>query len=233
MERINDQKLIMTIVKKGEAKKLVSKIRAVGATGSTILLAEGYRMNERLRIFGIPTHREREVILTIVDEAMFNEVFELLGQQANLGKNTRGVTISIDVKNVLGITMLSGEEIADCSRRRGDESMLDDKRYDLIVTIINSGDAEDVVESTKRHGADGGTILRGRGTGVHEQTKLFNMLIEPEKDIVLTLIEKEKTMEILSGIKQDCELHKPGKGIAFVLETEKTVGLHALLETND
>ena len=57
--------------------------------------------------------------------------------------------------------------------------------------------------------------------------------IEPEKDIVLTLIEKEKTLDILSGIKADCELHKPGKGIAFVLEAEKTVGLNALLETNE
>src|SRR5690554_4368088 len=141
MERINDQKLIITIVKKGEAKKLVSKIRAVGATGSTILLAEGYRMNERLRIFGIPTHREREVILTIVDEAMFSDVFELLGKYATLGKHTHGITVSIDVKSVLGITMLSGKEIADCSRRRGDESMLDETRYDLIVTIINSGEA--------------------------------------------------------------------------------------------
>ena len=108
-------------------------LHALGATGSTILLAEGYRMNERLRIFGIPTHREREVILTIVDEAMFSDVFELLGKYATLGKNTRGITVSVDVKSVLGITMLSGEEIADCSRRRGDESMLDETRYDFCL----------------------------------------------------------------------------------------------------
>lgn len=232
VERINNQKLTVTIVKKGEATKVVSKIRAKGVTGSTILLAEGFRMNERLRIFGIPTHREREVILTIVDEAMFPVIFDTLSQHANLGKNTRGIVVALDVKSVLGMTALSGSEIADCSRRKGDESMLDECRYDLIITIVNSGEAEDVVESTKKRGADGGTILRGRGTGVHEQTKLFNMLIEPEKDLVLTLIEKERTMEVLEGIKQDCELAKSGKGIAFVLEAEKTVGLQAILNQN-
>lgn len=232
MERINDQKLIITIVKKGQAKKLVQSIRAKGATGSTILLAEGLRLNEKRRVFGIPVTREREVILTIVDEAMFHDIFDVLTLEANLGKHTPGIVISIDVKSVLGISALSGTEIADCSRR-GDEQLLDGTRYDLIVTIINSGEAEDVVESTKKHGADGGTILRGRGTGVHEQTKLFNMLIEPEKDIVLTLIEKEKTFDVLSGIKEDCELNKPGKGISFVLETEKTVGLNALFEKNE
>lgn len=101
--------------------------------------------------------------------------------------------------------------------------------YDLIVTIVNKGFSEEVVEASKKAGAEGGTILFGRGTGIREKAKLFNIVIEPEKEIVLTLIDRKKTEQVLETITQSVQLDKPGKGIAFVLEVDQTVGInHAL-----
>lgn len=103
------------------------------------------------------------------------------------------------------------------------------EKYDLIVTIVNKGDAETVVEASKKAGAEGGTIIYGRGTGIHEKTMLFSMLIEPEKEIVLTLIKKEKTEKVLEIIVEESNLNEPGKGVAFVLEVESTAGIcHAV-----
>ncbi|WP_179295368.1 P-II family nitrogen regulator [Bacillus sp. FJAT-45350] len=101
--------------------------------------------------------------------------------------------------------------------------------YDLIVSIVNKGYSEKVVEASKQAGAEGGTILYGRGTGIHEQAKLFNIAIEPEKELVLTLIDRDKTDEVLESIMVNAELNKPGKGIAFVLEVERTIGINHVL----
>jgi len=73
------------------------------------------------------------------------------------------------------------------------------KSYDLIITIVNRGLADEVVDATKSAGATGGTIIHGRGTGIHETAKLFGIPIEPEKDIVLTLIDSSKTDSVLNG----------------------------------
>ncbi|ADL07377.1 P-II family nitrogen regulator [Thermosediminibacter oceani] len=102
-------------------------------------------------------------------------------------------------------------------------------KFDLIVTIVNKGFAEEVVEAAKKAGAEGGTIIDGRGTGIHENAKLFGIPIEPEKEIVLTLIDRTKTEKVLEAISNAAELDKPGKGIAFVLEVEKTVGIYHLI----
>lgn len=98
--------------------------------------------------------------------------------------------------------------------------------FDLIVTIVNKGYSEQVVEASKKAGAEGGTILFGRGTGIHEKAKLFNIVIEPEKEIVLTLIDRNKTNQVLEAITQSVQLNKPGRGIAFVIEVERTVGIN-------
>ncbi|WP_261133778.1 P-II family nitrogen regulator [Bacillus sp. Marseille-Q3570] len=101
--------------------------------------------------------------------------------------------------------------------------------YELIVTIVNKGHSEKVVEASKKAGAEGGTIIFGRGTGIHEKSQLFNFVIEPEKEIILTLIDQKKTDQVLEAITIDAELNKPGRGIAFVLEVERTVGINHIL----
>ncbi len=98
-------------------------------------------------------------------------------------------------------------------------------QFELIVTIVNRGFAENVVDATKAAGASGGTIIHSRGTGIHENAKLFGIPIEPEKEIVLTLIEREKTGSVLDAIYTAVGLDKPSKGIAFVLNVEKIVGI--------
>ncbi|MGI6318315.1 MAG: P-II family nitrogen regulator [Firmicutes bacterium] len=102
-------------------------------------------------------------------------------------------------------------------------------QFDLIITIVNKGYAEKVVEASKKAGAEGGTIVLGRGTGIHEKAKLFGITIEPEKELILTLIKRELTQTVLDAIVTKADLCKPGKGIAFVLEIGKVVGISHLL----
>lgn len=97
--------------------------------------------------------------------------------------------------------------------------------FELIVTIVNKGDASKVVEASRHAGAEGGTIVHGRGTGIREQAKLFGIRIEPEKDIVLTLIPKNRTQQVLGAIVTAAQLDKPGFGIAFVLDVARVAGI--------
>jgi nitrogen regulatory protein PII len=100
--------------------------------------------------------------------------------------------------------------------------------FELVVTVVNKGNADTVVAASKRAGAEGGTILFGRGTGIHEQAKLFSIPIEPEKEVVLTLIARNKTEAVLQAILEDSGIEQPGKGIAFVLPVERTTGIKHL-----
>jgi len=97
--------------------------------------------------------------------------------------------------------------------------------FDLVVTIVNRGFAEEVVNAAKKAGAEGGTIINGRGTGIHENMKLFGIPIEPEKEIVLTIIDRGKSENVLTAISNAVDLNKPGQGVAFVLEVKRTAGI--------
>lgn len=97
--------------------------------------------------------------------------------------------------------------------------------YDLIITIVNKGFSEKIIKASQKAGAKGGTIMHGRGTGIHEHASIFGITIEPEKEIILTLIKKDMTETVLNAIMEAGELKKPGKGIAFVLDVGKVAGI--------
>lgn len=102
-------------------------------------------------------------------------------------------------------------------------------KVSLIITVVRKGWGDKVLEASMKAGAEGGTILMGRGVGVHEQQKILGISIEPEKEIVLSVVYPDKSEAILQEIVKDCELEKPGAGIAFVVPVERVVGVSHLL----
>lgn len=95
----------------------------------------------------------------------------------------------------------------------------------LIVSIVRKGWGSTVLEASVKAGAQGGTVLFGRGAGINEQEKIFGMSIEPEKEIVLTLVRPDRADVILDEIVRAAQLNDTGRGIAFVMPVEKVVGV--------
>ncbi|MGI6329588.1 MAG: P-II family nitrogen regulator [Bacilli bacterium] len=102
---------------------------------------------------------------------------------------------------------------------------MEEKNHKLIVVIVNKGDASKVVKGAKKEGAVGATVLTGRGSSIRDKAKLFGLPIEPEKEMIFIIVLEEQVEIILKKITTLVDLNAPGKGIAFVLEVEKVVGI--------
>jgi nitrogen regulatory protein PII len=94
----------------------------------------------------------------------------------------------------------------------------------LIVTIVKKGWGDEVLCASKDAGAEGGTILFGRGVGVHEQQKLLNIMIEPEKEVVLTIVSSAEADRVLESVVAAGKLNESGRGVAFILPIDKVLG---------
>jgi nitrogen regulatory protein PII len=217
----------MTIVNKGAGRKIVKATKAAGAEGGTTMLARGTARRQIKRFLGIVMEQEKELIFTLVPKAQLPEVIDAVVGAGKLEKIGDGIAFTLHVKQFAGICHVCNlSEPLD--KREEMDQMSDSISYDLIITIVNRDNAELVVEASKNAGAEGGTILSGRGTGIHEQAKLFGISIEPEKEIVLTLIKRDQTATVLEAIIRETQLDKPGQGIAFVLEVEQVAGINHL-----
>lgn len=97
--------------------------------------------------------------------------------------------------------------------------------FDCIVTIVNKGHSEPVVDASRKAGAEGGTILFGRGTGIREVKSILGLAIDPEKEVILTLVKSEISLRVLQAIVDAGNLERPGAGIAFILPVKGVAGI--------
>lgn len=97
--------------------------------------------------------------------------------------------------------------------------------HDLIVTIIPKGSAEKALRASREAGAEGGTVLYGRGAGIHEKRTILGVPIEPEKEILLTVVPHTLSRQVLERIVEAAQLNLPGKGIAFVVALDGVAGI--------
>jgi len=75
-------------------------------------------------------------------------------------------------------------------------------------------------------GAHGGTVLFGRGIGRNEQQKVFGIQIEPEKEIVLTIVLSEQKDAVVQEVVRATELNAAGHGLVFVVPVDAVAGIH-------
>lgn len=97
--------------------------------------------------------------------------------------------------------------------------------HELIVCIVNTGFSDLVMDAAKKFGAKGGTVVNARGTSSAEAEKLFNITIQPEKEMVMIIVRSEIKDDILHALYQAAGLGTPGHGIAFSLPIDNMVGL--------
>ena len=100
-----------------------------------------------------------------------------------------------------------------------------DNKFEAIVCVVNSGFSETVMDAARKCGATGGTVFGARGTANPDGEKFFGISIEPEKEIVLVVVEKTIRDKVLEELYKTVGLSTPGQGIAFALPVDEIVGM--------
>lgn len=111
--------------------------------------------------------------------------------------------------------------------------MEDQKTFELVITIVNRGFADEAMDAAKEAGASGGTVLYARGTGIHEAEQFFGVTIQPEKEVVLILTESDKKRDIMKAVCHGAGLTTMGRGMSFSLPVDDVLGIVHIMEGNE
>ncbi len=107
---------------------------------------------------------------------------------------------------------------------------MEDKKsvYSLIITIVNRGFSDEVMDAARDAGAKGGTIMYAHGAGLREAETFFGISIHPEKELVLILATNETRPEIMRNIVKRVGMESEGAGITFSLPVTNVEGIARL-----
>lgn len=104
--------------------------------------------------------------------------------------------------------------------------------FKLLIIIVKKDLSRKVIKACKEAGAEGGTVIHGRGTGTHDKGSILGVTVEPEKDIILCLAPDQILDDVISHVTVAASLDKPGTGIAFVVNAKNICGIAHLLDNH-
>ena len=105
--------------------------------------------------------------------------------------------------------------------------------FKLIVALVSDDYTEKIIKRAREEGATGATVITsGRGEGLKPATTFFGLTLEGQVDMVLFIVEKHLSRDILEAIADAGDFNKEsGAGIAIQLNIEDVTGIDAQLET--
>ncbi|QNO15731.1 P-II family nitrogen regulator [Alkalicella caledoniensis] len=217
MSEITGVELLWVIVRFGLGSKILKCAKESGIKGGTVFLGKGTIQNSILQFLELSEVR-REIVLMAADSSTIELAVNKLDDKFKFYKPNHGIAFTTSLRSILGTKNVSLNE----NLERG----VNIPMYNVILTIVDRGKGQEVVEAANKAGSRGATIINGRGSGIHETNKLFAMEIEPEKELVLIISQSESTEAITESIKNELKIDEPGNGVIFIQDVEKTYGLY-------
>lgn len=213
----NDRELdmLVAIVAQDKGSKVLAVAREVGVQGGTILHGVGTASRTIFDYLGL-NDKKKALILIVGERDLIIKAAEHISEKMEFNKPNHGIAYIENVLKIYGSHFSNGE-----GEERGEGEIM----YNAIYTIVERGRADEVIEAAEKAGSKGGTVINARGAGTHETQKVFNMVIEPEKEIVLVISEVDKTRAIVDSIREKIQIEEPGNGILYVTDVRETYGM--------
>lgn len=127
-------------------------------------------------------------------------------------------------KGILFIKKVRHVYLADavCESESEDEKMSNEV---LITVITNYGMTSELIDVARENGARGATILKGHGTVSEDAQTFFGVRIEPEKEVVIMIVNKDIEKQVMEAIHKAGNFEKASNGIVFSQEISHSLGI--------
>jgi len=219
--------VLVTIVDRGKGDGVARLLRQEGVLLHYIALGNGTAQKGLLSLLGLKD-TAKDVVFSFIRSGVARGAMRRLSHALEIDLPGRGIAFSIPVGSVGGNQALHyfmGEEKPVVSEEGNVSMQQEQTKNDLIVTIVNRGYTDAVMDAALTAGARGGTVLHARGAGTEEASQFFGITIQPEKEMVLILVDHDSKIPVMQAITRNAGLNTEGHGLVFSLPVSDVMGI--------
>lgn len=218
--------MMTAIITRDRTRDFASFYDRQGVPVNFITLGNGTANHEILDYFGLDG-TEKAVIFSIVTRKTWKKVKTGLEQEMRIDIPGTGVAFIIPLSSIGGmrqLKFLTGDQPFE----KGEESVLKDTKYELLIIIANQGYTEMIMDAARKMKAGGGTVIHAKGTGMESADKFLGVTLASEKELIFIVVKKEQKNAIMGAIMEDAGLNTKAKSVIFSLPVTETAGMRLM-----
>lgn len=171
---------------------------------------------------------DKTVIMSMMPKFFADKMLSKLQNKLHFGFPNTGVAFTVPISGGSSqmVKLLdSMQENLNSEDAEKEKRMMGECEYNMIMAIVNQGFSEEVMAAAKTAGATGGTVFQSRRVGSEDTIQFWGITIQPEREVVLILAQKEDKLEIMKNIGKSCGMQSEAHGIVLSLPVDSMVGL--------
>lgn len=179
--------------------------------------------NEKLLDFFSIERIEKVTLEAFVRDDLKEALVRDMYLEMNIAAQGAGVAVFVPIDCIGGTSALQYFVGADTIEKKEKKDMSETKNV-LIITVVDKGNTDLVMEAARGAGASGGTVVKARGTGA-ELAKFFGVSISEEKEMIYIVANRAARDEIMHAIMEKAGSNTEAHGVLFSLPVDSVVGI--------
>ena len=217
-------KYLIVVTKREYAENYIDFFHRHEVTRIISSLCNGTASENTLNLMGIEK-TEKVMFQAMIRNENFNDIKTGLIMEMDITAVGNGVAIFLPIDSIGGSSSLKyfvGEKPLEKKESEIMENL--DSKIVLIITVIDKGNTEIVMDAARTAGASGGTVVRAKGTGA-EIAKFFGVSISEEKELVYIVATRESRDAIMKAIMEKAGTNTSAHGVIFSLPVDSVAGI--------
>lgn len=213
---------MITIAEKNKSENYISYFAQNGVNLTLGRYGKGTANKEMLEYLGVGS-TEKCVLFSFLTLKKSKELLKEMEKKMQLRKVGAGLSFTIPISSV-GSKKTLDLLFGDISNEEGEGYEMETEN-EVIVVITNRGYVDKVMEAARAAGANGGTVIHARGTGIAQAEKFFGATIGAEKEMIFIVTSSSKRNEIIKTVKAEAGINTDAQSILFSLPVTDVSGL--------
>ena len=220
-------KLIITIVDRGKGGKAADLFRSHHLHFDFACLGAGTASSRILNYFGLD-ETAKELVWTLSPQSRVPRLLEEAHRALELFRPGKGILFSVPLTGIsaqIPPVLLKPEYESEEPPMEETKKNAPRHPYQLVLTIVNRGSSDTVMEAARSAGARGGTVINARRVGFEDAQNLLGFTLQPEKEIVAILVPTGQKLPVMQAINREAGLTTDCRGVLFSLPVDDIMGL--------
>jgi len=191
------------------------------------LHGEGTANSELMDLLGLGSSNKL-ISICLATKPDVDELMVKLTRELRLRARGNGIafsmTLSGAVAPIIRILGIETQELIKNHYESEVEKMKSEALFELVLSVVNQGYSEDVMDAAKSAGATGGTVVHAR-QAYGEAAKVWGISLQGEREIVAILVKREQKIDIMKAINLSCGINSAASVVTISLPVDSVVGL--------
>lgn len=212
--------MIASIIERGKAKAYIEMLRKKGVGFHMQCVGQGTASSEMMDILGLVSNN-KDIVISYAPHRMVEALATDISKDLSSGLGFNGLMMLLTTS---AINRLVSELIllqSEGGEVKGEErAMKSEYQHSLILITVNQGYTDGVMQTARKAGATGGTVIRARMAGAEQ---LLDPQLSEEKEIIAILAPDSVRNQIMEEVNREYGMRSEAKGVVCSVPVDKAL----------